>query len=271
MGVLAAILIALGVCLVIALIAVTAYTRHLSRKYRRAVALRGDRSRPLSGLRLKPDSMAPAGRLFKDGPQTPIECFTDALGLNIMVYSWPPTKRAYAKKPKAVILYCHGLDCCSEVDLAKRGRILEGFGYEGSWFQTLNDAGYLIYGFDYNGMGHSESVIDGERSAMFDYGDYVDNARQLRQLLGERHPSLPFVMLGGSMGACVGLNAVEADPERFDLCVFWCPAVSFEKLKKKGLNPIILPLLGLISRLAPWLMSPPAVTSCAAWRGMKKG
>lgn len=242
-------------------VAVAHKTRSLSRKYRRAVALRGDRTTPLSKLRRKPKGAEPSGRYLKDGPQTPIECFTDALGLNIMVYSWPPTGAYKGKAPKAVILYCHGLDCCAEVDLAIKGNIGQRLGYVGSWWEVLNEAGYLVYGWDYNGMGHSESVVDGVRSAIFDYGDYVDEAMQLRQLLGARHPSLPFVMLGGSMGACVGLNALQADPTQYDASIFFCPAVSFEKLKKKGLNKCRRPEPRTARRPLP-----PAHRACASVR-----
>ena len=66
----------------------------------------------------------------------------------------------------------------------------------------------------------------------------------------QRHPGLRVVSLGGSMGACVGLNAAERRPELFDLCVYFCPAVSFEKLKALKSNKILLPLLGILSRLA---------------------
>ena len=69
-------------------------------------------------------------------------------------------------------------------------------------------------------------------------------------LVRQRHPGLRVVSLGGSMGACVGLNAAERRPELFDLCVYFCPAVSFEKLKALKSNKILLPLLGILSRLA---------------------
>ena len=166
-------------------------------KYRSAVARRQSRDKPLSGLREKPPDMPPLKRTLQDGPQDGLEVFTDALGLDIIVYSWPAAR---AQKPKAVLLVCHGLDCFAESDLANRPGLVDGTGYKGSWLEALNEAGYLIYSFDYQGMGYSESVIDGWRSMCFDYDDYVDEAVQLQGLLKERHPTLPMAVVGGSMG-----------------------------------------------------------------------
>ena len=218
-------------------------------KYTAAVARRASRNKPLSPLRPKPADMPPLQRTLQDGPQAPLECFTDSLGLNIIVYSWPATHT-----PKAVILLCHGLDCFAESDLAKRPGLVNDEGYRGSWFEVLNDAGYLIYSFDYQGMGYSESVIDGLRSMCFDYDDYVDEAVQLQSLLKERHPALPMVVMGGSMGGAVALLTAERTPQSFAAAVVWCPAVGrFERLKAKPENAVVLPLLGCLSASMPQL------------------
>ncbi|KAL1529677.1 hypothetical protein AB1Y20_000617 [Prymnesium parvum] len=217
-------------------------------KYSRAVRRRVSRELPLSGLRPKPKETPPLERTLRDGPQVPLECFTNALGLNIIVYSWPAT----TKRPKAIILMAHGLDGFAESDLAKRPGLADGKGFRGSWLEALTRAGYLIYSFDMQGMGFSESVVDGMRSMCFDYEDYVDDALQLRHLLSERHPGLPMIMLGGSMGGCVSLLAAERMPSAFAAVVVMAPAVGhFEKLKAKPSNMLTLPLLGCLSACVP--------------------
>ena len=86
-----------------------------------------------------------------------------------------------------------------------------------------------------------------------DYADYVDEALALRRLLGERHPDLPFVLISGSMGACVGLHLAERAPDLFACCVFCAAAVSFDKLKALPKNAILLPILRLLSICVPWM------------------
>lgn len=231
------------------------YNRRLSRKYRNAVTKRGDPTKPLSELQPVPSNVPAAKRLFRDGPQTRPECFKNALELDIVVYTYPPSGQYAGKDPKAVILYVSGLDCCGEADLSVRGRIGAGLGYVGSWFELFCDAGYTLITFDFNGMGHSESVLGSgqQRSMCYDYEDYVDETLALRRLLGARYPGEKIVLMGGSMGACVGLNAAERCPDLFDACVFFCPAVYFETLKKMPKNKVLLPLLSLLSKHLPWL------------------
>jgi len=162
-------------------------------KYNAAVKARKDRNTPLSGLRAAPALV----RVLQDGPQNAVECFKDALGLEIAVYCWPARGKA-----KGVVQMLHGLDGCAEGDLAKRPGMLEGKGYVGSWLEALNDAGYTVYAADYNGMGRSEGVVDGLPSMCFTWDDYVDDNVQLFGLLKQRHPELPFAILGGSRSFC---------------------------------------------------------------------
>ena len=220
-------------------------------KYRRAVARRGtQRDLPVSSLRPKPCDVPPFQRTLRDGPQVPLECFTDALGLMVVVYSWP----AMTPAPKAIVLVCHGLDTFAESDLAKRPGLVDGRGFSGSWLEALTRAGYLVYSFDLQGMGYSESVVDGVRSTCFDYEDYVDQAVQLTHLLRERHPALPITLMGGSMGGCVALLTAERIPLALSAVVVFCPAVGhFERLKAKPSNKVLLPLLGCLSACAPHL------------------
>ena len=75
----------------------------------------------------------------------------------------------------------------------------------------------------------------------------------MRRLLGQRHPDLPFVLISGSMGACVGLHLAERAPDLFACCVFCAAAVSFDKLKALPKNAILLPILRVLSICVPWM------------------
>jgi hypothetical protein len=188
----------------------------LGRKYRRMVARRAasgrSHERALGGLRTH--RAAPA-RWLRDGPTQPLPIleFTDSLGMRIAVSSWMATTGA---RRKGVAILLHGQGCWSESEFAKRPGLARHLGYRGSWIEALNDAGWDCWSFDYTGHGHSESVQDGARSMAYAYDDYVDEAVQLRALLGARSEyadaSLRWALLGQSMGACVGLLTAERIP-----------------------------------------------------------
>ena len=227
----------------------------MGRKYRRLVAERAGsgRSHEQALCGLEKHRAAPA-RWLRDGPLQPLPIleFTDSLGLRIAVYSWMATT---TRKRKGVAILLHGQGCWSESEFAKRPGLERHLGYRGSWIEALNDAGWDCWSFDYTGHGHSESVLDGARSMAYAYDDYVDEAVQLRALLGARSEyadaSLRWALLGQSMGACVGLLTAERIPTQFDRVALCSPALRFEDLKKKPRNRVLLPLLDVMSVAMP--------------------
>ena len=133
--------LAFAICLVAWLAFACLVTWALGRKYYAAVRYRAamgfDRSLPRQELQVVEDFE----RYCLDGPQHPPESFVSSLGLKIMVYSWwPPPGVA----PKAVVLYCPGLDACADVDLCARGQLAARLGYRGSWVEALCDAGFRV-------------------------------------------------------------------------------------------------------------------------------
>ena len=133
--------LAFAICLVAWLAFACLVTWALGRKYYAAVRYRAamgfDRSLPRQELQVVEDFE----RYCLDGPQHPPESFVSSLGLKIMVYSWRPPPGV---APKAVVLYCPGLDACADVDLCARGQLAARLGYRGSWVEALCDAGFGV-------------------------------------------------------------------------------------------------------------------------------
>eukprot|EP00746_Dinoflagellata_sp_MGD_P141292 gnl/MRDRNA2_/MRDRNA2_74422_c0_seq1.p1 gnl/MRDRNA2_/MRDRNA2_74422_c0~~gnl/MRDRNA2_/MRDRNA2_74422_c0_seq1.p1 ORF type:complete len:360 (+),score=72.77 gnl/MRDRNA2_/MRDRNA2_74422_c0_seq1:87-1166(+) len=215
--------------------------RMMSARYRRAVEDREKSKRsPYRALsKLQPEQKDK----WSTKESVPFS-FSDSLGFKINAYMWPSDK----EKTKAIILYCHGLDGCCEFDLYHK----PGFKFKGSLVQRFQQAGFSTWGLDYHGMGRSESVVAGHRSMCYSYDDYVDVIVQLFHLIKSENPDVPIVLMGCSMGGCVGVRAAEALGDALACAVFVCPALSFEKLKAKPENKILLPILGLVSTYLPW-------------------
>jgi hypothetical protein len=133
--------LAFAICLVAWLAFACLVTWALGRKYYAAVRYREamgfDRALPRQELQVVEDFE----RYCLDGPQHPPESFVSSLGLKIMVYSWRPPPGV---APKAVVLYCPGLDACADVDLCARGQLAARLGYRGSWVEALCDAGFGV-------------------------------------------------------------------------------------------------------------------------------
>ena len=239
------------------------YSHRLSAKYRAAVAdmeSRGDGARDRALLGLRPLSTPGATRWLHDEPSevagSGILEFTSALGLRIAVYQW----KAKTTQPAiGCVMLFHGSGCWAESEFAKRPGLRVHLGYQNSWIEALNDAGFDVIAHDCNGHGRSESVADGARSMCYAFNDYVDEAVQLRRLLGERaaYDGVPIFALGQSMGAAIALLTAERCASSLDnafagICLC-SPALRFEDLKKKPSNMVLLPLLDILSTVAPWL------------------
>lgn len=66
----------------------------------------------------------------------------------------------------------------------------------------FNEHGYLVCGGDH--LGHGRTAEDGKYGCFAPKGGWdfvVQDIRRLRELQGERHPGVPYVLLGHSMGS----------------------------------------------------------------------
>ena len=234
-------------------ISLTIYNRYQAAKYNLGVLKRKkekrDRETPLT-KELYPYQLqigAPSTTLIHGGPDTPLLAFTDSLGFEIAAYFWPATN---GNKDGPCLLLCHGLDVNAESEFCIR----PGHHWEGSWQKHLCDAGFNVYGWDHHAMGRSESIMQSNhRTVCYDFEDYTDVTLQMTSIVKRRHAHSKIFLHGQSLGGCVAVRAVERRPELFAGLSLACPAVYLEKLKKKPINKILLPLVDILGVVVPWL------------------
>jgi len=111
-------------------------------------------------------------------------------GVTLATAAWVP------EAPKAAILLSHGH--------------AEHLGRYRHVIAALAERGYAVIGQDHRGHGRS----GGERALAMRFDDFVDDLRLLHLESQERYPSLPFAMLGHSMGGLIAARyalAYQAD------------------------------------------------------------
>lgn len=83
--------------------------------------------------------------------------------------------------------------------------------------------GFHVYAHDHRG--HGQSRAPDALPAMFAERGGVEKViadlRAFREMAVTRHPGLPVILFGHSMGGLVALNAAEADPELYDALAVW--------------------------------------------------
>ncbi|MDE0272285.1 MAG: alpha/beta hydrolase [Gammaproteobacteria bacterium] len=102
-------------------------------------------------------------------------------GKAIHLCRWMPTAA-----PKATVQIAHGMG----EHIGRYQRVAE----------RLNEAGYVVYGNDHRGHGHT----DRDRLGDFGAGGWeavIADARCLNERIGEEHPGCKRILLGHSMGA----------------------------------------------------------------------
>ena len=105
----------------------------------------------------------------------------DPDGLTLQCYSWLPDD-----KPVAVVQIAHGM-----------GEHALRYGWAAS---CLNAAGYAVYANDHRGHGGTMGAVPGYMG-QDGWNRTIADAAQLSDYVAERHPDLPLVLLGHSMGA----------------------------------------------------------------------
>jgi acylglycerol lipase len=108
--------------------------------------------------------------------------FTGAAGHEIYWQAWVP------EQPKAVVVLAHGLHEHS-------GRY-EHVG------ERLNRAGYAVWTIDHEGHGKS----GGTKGNVGSMAGVLDDFGRLRRMAQDKHPGLPLVVLGHSMGGLIALD-----------------------------------------------------------------
>jgi acylglycerol lipase len=105
-------------------------------------------------------------------------------GLNLFGRVWEPSER----KPKAVICHVHGLG-----------------EHSGRYFhvaEVFANSGYTMLSFDLRGHGRS----GGARGHLPSFDSYMDDVDLLFEQARSRHPGLPMLLYGHSLGGIIVLN-----------------------------------------------------------------
>eukprot|EP00955_Chlamydomonas_euryale_P111652 366082-Chlamydomonas_euryale.AAC.20 len=124
--------------------------------------------------------------------------------------------------------------------------------YEGSWVQSLNNAGYSVVGIDNQGAGRSSGL----RCFCRKFDEYVEDvvmSVKLAPQLGipNLDLSLPRFMMGASMGGCLSVMCAMREPELIKGVALLAPMMSLEKVSKKAQNRILRPVSMLLNATVP--------------------
>ncbi|ASY63730.1 Lysophospholipase [Sinorhizobium sojae CCBAU 05684] len=116
---------------------------------------------------------------------------------------WP------ALKPTAILLVSHGL--------AEHAQRYARFA------EAMAAHGFHVYAHDHRGHGHTRAP-DAPLATFAAKGGaemVIADLRAVREMAVARHPGLPVILFGHSMGGLIALNAAETDPRSYDALAVW--------------------------------------------------
>ena len=156
--------------------------------------------------------LRPAGPPIQ-APALAGEALTMADGTALPLHAW-----ASEGTPRGVLLTLHGFNDSAPNFMAEAG-------------PRFAEAGWQVYAYDQRGFGATPQRgywVGGETLAR--------DAVAAVALLRARHPGLPLVVLGESMGAAVAIRAATSDPPpRVDAYVLLAPAL----WARETMNPVL--------------------------------
>ncbi len=125
------------------------------------------------------------------------------------------------------------------------------------YFETAEDfrtRGFTVMCIDHRGQGLSDRLTpDPLKSWVRDFDDYIDDLQFVIDTLGPQLPR-PHVMVGHSMGGCLGLEGLIKGKLDADIAVFNAPMLQVFGLETPPMPEVIsaLSVLGLSRRRLPW-------------------
>ncbi|KAK3422411.1 caffeoylshikimate esterase [Eucalyptus grandis] len=161
---------------------------------------------------------------------------TNSRGLKLFTCSWLPRDR----ERKALIFFCHGYGM--ECSITMRSTAVR-----------LVNAGYAVYGIDYEGHGKS----DGLTAFINSFDDLVDDCSAHFTSISERRENkekMRFLM-GESMGGAVALLLHRKTPEFWDGAVLVAPMCKIAEDAKPP--PLVINILTKLTNIIPtWKIIP---------------
>jgi len=122
-------------------------------------------------------------------------------GIEIFFQQWEVTN------PKAILIIIHGLG--------------EHSGRYGNLIDALQNKGIAIYGLDHRGFGRS----GGKRGHVDSFMDYIYDMKIFVNMLKDKHPNKPVIMLGHSMGGVLALKYALTHAEDLDALILSSPGL----------------------------------------------
>lgn len=125
-------------------------------------------------------------------------------GADLALYHLPASTPA-----RGVLLINHGL--------AEHARRYEAFG------RAMASRGFEVYAHDHRGHGGTRSPgqLQGRFAPERGIGAVLADVAAVRNHAASRHPGLPLILFGHSMGGLIALNAAEAQPSLYDGLAVW--------------------------------------------------
>lgn len=110
---------------------------------------------------------------------------------------------------RGVLLICHGM--------------VEHSGRYARFAKTMALQGFEVYAFDHRG--HGRTTAADAPHGRFAWRNGVSlvlrDVKAMRDMVSERHPGLPIILFGHSMGGLIALNAAIDYPRAFDAVSIW--------------------------------------------------
>lgn len=122
-------------------------------------------------------------------------------GIEIFFQQWE------VPNPKAILAIIHGLG--------------EHSGRYGNLIDALQNKGIAIYGLDHRGFGRS----GGKRGHVDSFMDYIYDMKIFINMIKDKHPTKPVIMLGHSMGGVLSLKYALTHAEDLDALILSSPGL----------------------------------------------
>ena len=125
---------------------------------------------------------------------------------------------AAAGAPRGILLVAHGL--------------AEHSARYGDFARRMAAEGFHVYAHDHRGHGHTRApdAPRGQFAARDGVARVIEDMRAVRDLAAGRHPGLPVVLFGHSMGGLMALAFAETHPALVDALAVWnanhCPGLA---------------------------------------------